>query len=40
MEEGDFEEDNFWDNADIDNNGIVGLSDVVILPENYGEHSP
>jgi hypothetical protein len=27
-------------NADIDNNGVIGLSDLVILAVNYGRHNP
>jgi hypothetical protein len=27
-------------NADIDNNSIVGLSDLVILAKNYGKTDP
>jgi hypothetical protein len=27
-------------NADIDNNGVVGLSDLVTLAVHYGQHYP
>jgi hypothetical protein len=27
-------------NADIDNNGVVGLSDLVLLAQHYGQHYP
>jgi parallel beta-helix repeat protein len=31
---------NWNDNADMDGNGIVGLSDLVILAQHYGQHHP
>jgi len=33
--------DSNWNpNADIDNNGVIGLSDLVILAQHYGQHYP
>jgi|SRR5271157_2881686 len=34
---GDF---NWNSNADIDGNGVVGLSDLVILAQHFGQHYP